>query len=86
MAFGQDAQLLERLFDLNPQLLKGEASKLGSPEVLISDESARWLTFLLAKLLVDPLRLQMNGRVEEISLLLQARLIEKISSKKLQEG
>lgn len=78
---GHDALLLERLFQLNPQLLKGEALKQGSSEVLISDESARWLTFLLAKLAVDPLREQLNARSEDIGKLLQSRIMEKISGK-----
>lgn len=52
-----DLALLEKLFGLDHQVLKQQTSgKTGHSDILISDESANWLTFLLSKLLFNPLR------------------------------
>lgn len=76
-----DGQLLARLFGLDHQLLKAEAVKQGHPEVLISDESARWLTFLMAKLVIDPLRHQLAEGSGELTGLLESRILSKLQSK-----
>lgn len=82
-----DAQLLLRLFGLDHQLLKAEAVKQGHPEVLISDESARWLTFLVAKLVIDPVRRRLEGEESEgLKALLESRILSKLQSKSLLPG
>lgn len=79
-----DGQLLLRLFGLDHQLLKAEAVKQGHPEVLISDESARWLTFLVAKLVIDPVRRRLEGEESsELKALLESRILSKLQSKPL---
>lgn len=77
-----DAVLLERLFGLDHQLLKQQAAKSGDFEVLISDESARWLTFLLSKMIFDPFRVQVQQNPALLSSMLQDRLSD-IQSKKI---
>ena len=68
--------MLSRLFGLDHQLLKQQAIKTGSTEILISDESARWLTFLLSKAVFDPLRAQVQNNSDAFASKIQGKLNE----------
>lgn len=71
-----DSELLGRLFGLDHQLLKQQAIKTGSSENLISDETARWLTFILSKMIFDPLRVKMQNNSCTLTSELQEKLNE----------
>ena len=73
-ALDNDSELLSRLFGLDHQLLKQQAMKTGSAEILISDESARWLTFMLSKMIFDPFRVQMQKNSSTFTSELQEQL------------
>lgn len=62
--------------------MKQQAAKSGISEVLISDESARWLTFMLSKMVFDPFRAQVQQNPLLLSSLLQDRL-KQIQNKKM---
>lgn len=81
-----DSELLGRLFGLDHQLLKQQAVKNGSSEILISDETARWLTFMLSKLIFDPLRVQMQNNSSIFTSDLQQNLNEFQSKKSSQNS
>ena len=68
--------MLERLFGLDHQILKQQATKLGTTEILISDESARWLNFMLSKMIFDPIRTQTQQNTSLITNLLQDKFKE----------
>lgn len=76
MPSDNDSILLERLFGLDHQLLKQQAAKLGASEILVSDESARWLTFMLSKMIFDPIRIQTHQKSSLITNLFQDKLNE----------
>lgn len=67
---------MERLFGLDHQLLKQQANKAGYPEILISDESTRWITFMLSKVIFDPFREQIQQNPSLLSSKLQDKLKE----------
>lgn len=48
--------------------------KSGTTEILISDESARWLTFMLSKIIFDPFRTQMRHDSSQFIMALQDKL------------
>ena len=48
--------------------------KTGCSEILISDESARWLTFMLSKMVFDPFRVQMQKNSSTFASELQEKL------------
>lgn len=50
--------------------------KSGDPEILISDESARWLTFILSKVIFDPLRARIHPSPSLVMSTLQVKLKE----------
>lgn len=81
-----DSELLARLFGLDHQLLKQQAIKTGSSEILISDETARWLTFMLSKMFFDPLRVQMQENSSAFTSELQEKLNEFQSKKNAQNS
>lgn len=68
--------MLERLFGLDHQLLKQQAAKSGNSEILISDESARWLTFMLSKVIFDPFRARIHENSSLVITALQDKLKE----------
>lgn len=76
MPFENDSALLERLFGLDHQLFKQQAAKSGCSEILISDESARWITFMLSKIIFDPFRAAIQGNPTFLSSTLQEKLKE----------
>lgn len=71
-----DAVLLEKLFGLDHQILKQQFAKSGNSELLISDESARWLTFILCKTIFDPFCEQVQQNPSLLSSILHDRLKE----------
>ena len=65
---------MERLFGIDHQLLKQQANKSGYPEILISDESTRWITFMLSKVIFDPFRELVQQNPSFLSSTLQDKL------------
>ena len=65
---------MERLFGIDHQLLKQQANKSGYPEILISDESTRWITFMLSKVIFDPFREKIQKNPSFLSSTLQDKL------------
>lgn len=66
--------MLERLFGLDHQLLKQQATKSGHSEILISDETARWINFMLAKIIFSPFSSKIQNNTSYLSSMLQDKL------------
>ena len=56
--------------------MKQQAAKLGATEILISDESARWLTFMLSKMIFEPIHMQTQQKTSQIINLLEDKFKE----------
>jgi hypothetical protein len=66
--------LLERLFGIDQHSIKQQALKSGAREVIISEESGKWLTFILAKLVFDPLCVHVQQNSSQISAVLENQI------------